>query len=198
MFKLRKIGRTSEIDAACKSSLDKLEEAERNLAVLAEHHSSNMTAIEGLTEDTPVFRKEEVCLADVGVIQHGSLHLLGETIRETVARLMAALNELQCFYDVDRFVLTATNLVDTLRESALADVIEGLRTHPYAKADFNGYFSVVQLLYARTTELSRKLRELETVYAEGNALWEKCPDAKEDEEIQCATSVVAKEGRDLR
>jgi hypothetical protein len=182
MFKLQKISRTSEIDFACQSTLDKLEEAERNLAVLSLHHSSNMNAIEVLPEDTPVFRKDEVCLADVGVIQHGSLHLLGETIRDTVAMLVAALTELKCFYDVDRFVLTATSLVDTLRENTLAVVMEGLFTHPYAKADFRGYFNVAQLLYDRTTELSGKLHELETVYAAGNALWEKCPDAEADEE----------------
>lgn len=181
MFRLEKIGRTSEIYLASLKTRAKLEEADRNLAVLSLHHSSNMNAIKVLPEDTPVFRKDDVCLPDVGVIQHGKLHLLGESIREMVARLMAALIELEYFYDVDRFVLRATSLVDTLRENTLAVVMEGLVTHPYARADFTSYFDVVQLLYARTTELSKKLREVETAYAEGNALYTKRSDAEEDE-----------------
>lgn len=190
MIKLHKIGRTGQIDAACASSRAKLAETETNLAELAEHHLSNLAAIKVLPEDTSVIQKDVACLASIGVIQHGSLHLLGETIRETVARLTAALAELQCFYDVDRFVVTATNLVDAMRSSAAAAVVAARRVHPYASVDFDAYFSVVQLLYKRITEMSGKLRELETVYAEGKTLWEKCPETKddgeEDEEIQRA------------
>lgn len=158
----RKIGRTSEINALAKLDLARLRETTTHLTALTDAHYADMVD----PEKVPVMGDEP----------YGRLYLLGETFLKTVAQLTTALEELERFSDVDRYVLTATNYVDAMRRSALADVMEGLRVHYYARADFTKYFDIAQLIYKRTTELTAKLCEIEAVYAKGDTLHEKCPD----------------------
>ena len=158
----RKIGRTSEINALAISDLARLRETKTHLTALTDAHFADMVD----PKKVPVMGDEP----------YGRLYLLGEIFQETVAQLTVALEELQRFYDVERYVLTATNRVDAMRTRALADVMEGLRVHYYARADFTKYFDIAQLIYKRTTDLTAKLCEIEAVYAKGDTLHEKCPD----------------------
>lgn len=165
MYKLQldKSPSTTQIQSLATVYIDRLAEVSKHLKDLTAHHKHNVTLLSRLPKSNPVSHRGTKSEADIGVIQLGGVHKVGETIHEHVEQLNVALVELQTYYDVGRFVSQATVVLDDMRKTTVKDVVAGIKMHRYAEPDFRTYFNITELLYSRMTQLINELQHKQPI-----------------------------------